>query len=135
MSRGFSIKQQKKISFSLLFTLIKEIVIILGIYFAGEAVALLLGTKFPGSVIGMLLLLAALHLKWIKVDDIRFVSSFLLGYMPLFFIPAGASVMVSYVLMDGFYFQIIAITMVSTVLVMALTGLVVQYFVRKEKSQ
>lgn len=135
MCRGFSIKQPKKISFTLLFTLIKEIVIILGIYFAGEAVASLLGTKFPGSVIGMLLLLAALHLKWIKVDDIRFVSSFLLGYMPLFFIPAGASVMVSYVLMDGFYIQIVAITIVSTVLVMALTGLVVQHFVRKEKSQ
>lgn len=83
----------------------------------------------------MLLLLAALHLKWIKVDDIRFVSSFLLGYMPLFFIPAGASVMVSYLLMDGFYVQIVAITVVSTILVMALTGLIVQHFVRKERSQ
>lgn len=94
----------------------------------------LLDTKFPGSVIGMLLLLAALHLKWIRVDDIRLVSSFLLGYMPLFFIPAGVSVMVTYTLMDGFYMQIIAITMISTVLVMGLTGFIVQYFVKREKS-
>lgn len=94
----------------------------------------LLDTKFPGSVVGMLLLLTALHLRWIKVDDIRLVSSFLLAYMPLFFIPAGVSVMVTYTLMDGFYLQIVAITLISTVFVMALTATVVQYFVQREKS-
>ncbi len=107
----------------------------MGIYAAGEGAAHLLNTGFPGSVIGMLLLLAALHLRWIRVDDIRLVSSFLLGYMPLFFIPAGVSVMVTYTLMEGFYLQIIAITLLSTVLVMALTAVLVQYFVRREKSQ
>jgi holin-like protein len=82
----------------------------------------------------MLLLLSALHLKWIKVDDIRYVSSFLLGYMPLFFIPAGVSVMVTYSLMEGFYLQIIAITLISTVMVMALTAFIVQCFVQRENS-
>ena len=115
-------------------TLLKETAIILSLYFIGEAVVYFLESKFPGSVVGMLLLLAALHLKWIKVDHIRIVSSFLLGYMPLFFIPAGVSVMVTYTLMDGFYLQIIAITMVSTVFVMGLTGFIVQYFVKREKS-
>ncbi|MGB5965523.1 MAG: CidA/LrgA family protein [Sulfurimonadaceae bacterium] len=106
----------------------------MSIYFTGEGIAYLLNTKFPGSVIGMLLLLSALHLKWIKVDDIRLLSSFLLGYMPLFFIPAGVSVMVTYTLMEGFYLQIIAITLVSTVMVMALTAFTVQYFVQRERS-
>ena len=116
------------------FSLLKEIAIILAIYSLGEGLVYLLDTKFPGSVVGMLLLLSALHLKWIKVDDIRMVSSFLLGYMPLFFIPAGVSVMVTYNLMEGFYLQIIVITLVSTILVMALTGLIVQYFVQRERS-
>ena len=127
---GFSIN----ISPSHLLTLLKETAIILSLYFIGEAIVYFLESKFPGSVVGMLLLLAALHLKWIKVDQIRMVSSFLLGYMPLFFIPAGVSVMVTYTLMDGFYLQIIAITMVSTVFVMGLTGFIVQYFVQREKS-
>lgn len=106
----------------------------MAIYWAGEGIASLLDVKFPGSVIGMLLLLLALHLKWLKVDDIRLVSSFLLGYMPLFFIPAGVSVMVTYTLMEGFYLQIVAITLVSTIVVMALSALVVQYFVQRERS-
>lgn len=117
----------------LLFILLKESALILGIFALGEALATLLGTKFPGSVIAMLLLLSALHLRWIKVDDIRYVSSFLLGYMPLFFIPAGVSVMVGYTLMEGFYVQIIALILVSTLLVMAVTGRLVEYLVKREK--
>lgn len=124
--------REKKI-FSVVGKVVFEAVIILGLYFAGEGVVYLLDTKFPGSVVGMLLLLAGLHLKWIRVDDIRYLSSFLLGYMPLFFIPAGVSVMASYTLMEGFYVQIIALTLVSTMLVMVLTGRLVQYLVKREK--
>ena len=113
-----------------IFTVIKELLIILAIYFLGEAIVYLLDSKFPGSVVGMLLLLTLLHLKWIKVDDIRLVSSTLLAYMPLFFIPAGVSVMTTYTLMDGFYWQIILITMVSTLLVMIITGKSVEYMIK-----
>lgn len=126
------INREKNV-FKLFSKIVFEIVIILALYFAGEGLVYLLETKFPGSVVGMLLLLAGLHLKWVKVDDIRYISSFLLAYMPLFFIPAGVSVMASYTLMDGFYVQIIALTLVSTMLVMAVTGRLVQYLVQREK--
>jgi len=129
-----AIDKRRKITPSLLFILLKESAIILGIYAMGEALAGLLETKFPGSVIAMLLLLSALHLRWVKVDDIRYVSSFLLGYMPLFFIPAGVSVMVGYTLMEGFYIQIIVLTLLSTLLVMVVTGRLVQYLLKREKS-
>jgi len=128
-----AIDKRRKTTPSLLFILLKESAIILGIYALGEALAGLLETKFPGSVIAMLLLLSALHLRWVKVDDIRYISSFLLGYMPLFFIPAGVSVMVGYTLMEGFYIQIIALTLLSTLLVMAVTGRLVQYLLKREK--
>ena len=111
----------------------KELFIIFAIYFLGEITVYLLDSKFPGSVVGMLYLLGALHLKWIKVDDIRLVSSTLLAYMPLFFIPAGVSVMTTYTLMDGFYWQIILITVLSTLIVMSVTALSVQYLVHREK--
>ena len=124
-------KKQRRQRLAMLLTIVKELMIILAIYALAEALSYLLGTSFPGSVIGMLLLLAALHLKWIKVDDIRYVSSFLLGYMPLFFIPAGVSVMASYTLMEGFYLPVIVLTLVSTVVVMAVTGRLVQFLVQR----
>lgn len=127
-------KKQRRLRLAMLLTIVKELMIILAIYALAEALSYLLETSFPGSVIGMLLLLAALHLKWIRVDDIRYVSSFLLGYMPLFFIPAGVGVMTSYTLMEGFYLPVIALTLISTLLVMAVTGRLVQYLVRKERT-
>ncbi|WP_345977964.1 CidA/LrgA family protein [Sulfurimonas sp. HSL3-7] len=127
-------KKQPESGWMMLLTIVKELAIILAIYALAEALSHLLDTRFPGSVIGMLLLLAALHLKWIKVDDIRYVSSFLLGYMPLFFIPAGVGVMASYTLMEGFYLPVIVLTLVSTVIVMAVTGRLVQRLVQREKA-
>ena len=111
----------------------KEALIILSLYLIGELIVWGAGTAFPGSVVGMLLLLVLLHLGWVKVDDIRLVSSLLLSYMPLFFIPAGVGVMASYTLMEGFYWQIILITMVSTLVVMVVTAKSVQYFVKRER--
>jgi holin-like protein len=113
--------------------IIKESLVILTIYLLGESIVFLLDSKFPGSVVGMLLLLSALHLKLIKVDDIRLVASTLLAYMPLFFIPAGVSVMTTYTLMDGFYWQIVLITMLSTLLVLIVTGKSVEYFIKKKE--
>ena len=116
----------------LLGTFLKESAIIVSIYALGEAIVWLLDSQFPGSVVGMLMLLGGLHLKWIKVDDICLVSSLLLAYMPLFFIPAGVSVMVSYTLMQEFSLEILFIVMLSTILVMAVTGKLVDYLVQKE---
>ena len=119
--------------FKMVAILLKEALIILGIYALGEGIVYALDTPFPGSVVGMLILLSALHLKWIKVDDIRLLSSWLLAYMPLFFIPAGVSVMVSYTLMQGFSLAIVSIIMLSTVLVMVVTGKLVGYLVQREQ--
>ena len=108
--------------------------IIVGIYLLGELLVSSFESAFPGSVVGMLILLSLLHLGWIKVENIRLVSSLLLSYMPLFFIPAGVSVITTYTLMDGFYWQIILITMVSTLLVMVITAKSVEYFIKGEQS-
>ena len=115
--------------------LLKEISIILAIYGLGELLVLLLGTAFPGSVVGMLILLTLLHLKWLEVNHIRYISSFLLSYMPLFFIPAGVSVMASYTLMEGFVWQIVTVTMFSTLVVMVVTAKSVEWLVQKEENR
>lgn len=105
----------------------------MGIYALGELTVSLLGTKFPGSVVGMLYLLVLLHLHWVKVEYISHTSSFLLRYMPMFFIPAGVSIMVSYQFMQGFYWQILLIVSLSTFLTMGFSGRVTEYFLKKKE--
>ena len=115
-----------------LFTTLKESSIILGLYLLGEGFVKITGIHFPGSIVGMLLLLLALHLKWLKLHDIQGVSNFLLSYMPLFFIPAGVSIMGSYTLMQGHTLAIISTVLLSTFIVLASSALVLQYFLKNE---
>lgn len=114
--------------------LAKEITIIMTIYLLGEATVTLLDIDFPGSIIGMLYLLLALYKKWLKLEDIRRLSTFLLGYMPLFFIPAGVSIMNSYTLMEGHYIKIVLIVIASTFVAMTATALFLQLLANKRES-
>jgi len=108
-------------------TILKEISIIVTIYLLGEAIVALTGIPFPGSIVGMLLLFLALQFKWLKLEDIRKVSTFLLGYMPLFFIPAGVSIMHHYTLMQGHTVTIVLIVIASTFIVMSVTAVLLQF--------
>ena len=114
--------------------LAKEITIIMTIYLLGEATVTLLDIDFPGSIIGMLYLLLALYKKWLKLEDIRRLSTFLLGYMPLFFIPAGVSIMNSYTLMEGHYIKIVLIVIASTFVAMTATALFLQLLANRRES-
>ena len=62
---------------------------ILLICFLAEILAALLPLPIPASVYGLLLMLAALGLKLIKVDQVKQASSFLVGILPIrFLVPA-----------------------------------------------
>lgn len=70
------------------------ICIILLFYAFGECIALLTGRLIPGSVIGMILLFAALCGKVVKPETVRPVARFLTDNMGLFFCrPVWASSM------------------------------------------
>ena len=68
------------------------ICIILLFYAFGECIALLTGRLIPGSVIGMILLFAALCGKVVKPETVRPVARFLTDNMGLFFLPAGVGI-------------------------------------------
>ena len=46
----------------------------------------------PASVYGLVLLLAALNFKLVKLDDVKEVGTYLTGIFPLLFVPAAAGV-------------------------------------------
>lgn len=110
----------------------KQLLIILSINFLGEFLSNFLSLPLPGSIVGMLILLILLFTQILKPDDIAETADFLLNNMAFFFIPAGVGVLVSYTLLSGSYFESVASIVLSTVVVMLVTGGVTQFLVKKE---
>lgn len=112
---------------------IKQFSIILLISFLGEALHALLPLPIPASIYGIMLLFAALALKIIPVSAVKDVSTFLLEIMPMLFIPAAAGLLEAWGILKPNLAAYIVITLVATVAVMAVSGLVTQFLVRKGK--
>ena len=99
---------------------------LLGFWLLGEIIAHLFGWAIPGSIIGMILLTLALEFKLIKLNQVEDVSDFLIRNMAFFFVPPGVGLMVNLQLIADNWFAIITATILSTILVLIVTGLVAQ---------
>ncbi len=109
----------------------KQLNIIFAFYLTGEGIALLLPFSFPGGLIGLFLLYLTLLLKWLHLEDVKLLSDFFLKYMAFFFIPAGVSIISSYTLIESAIIPIIGVLIISTIITMAITGLVVDYLIKR----
>ena len=124
-----------KVIMNLIIKLVKEIAIILGIYYLGIWISDLIKPLIliPGNIIGMGLLFFLLNFKIVKIENIEKTSSFLLSHMGLFFIPLCVSLYISFDSVREILIQIMAILMVSNIFVMAVTGKTVQKFIEMEE--
>lgn len=104
----------------------------------GELVVWLTGVPVPSSIIGLLLLTAALQLKIVKLRQVEGVADFLVKNLGFFFVPAGIGVMVHLDLIAQQWMPIVVASVVSIVVVLVVTGWVHQicrrYFSRHEHS-
>ena len=99
---------------------------ILAFCFLGEFCHAVLPLPIPASIYGLVLLLAALLLGLVQLDDVKEVGLFLTGIFPLLFVPAAAGVMeLGSQLIDLLLPAVLAIVPI-TALVMAVTGMVAQ---------
>lgn len=95
---------------------------ILIFWLIGNALSRVTGGFVSGNVIGMILLFAALCLRWVKAETVRPAARFLLGSMALFFVPYGVGLMDSYrVILDNLW-AIVVSGIVSTVVVLVVCG-------------
>jgi len=88
----------------------------------GEVIGRGLGLPIPGNVLGMVLLLIALRLGLVRLDWVSEAADLLLGHMALFFVPAGVGVMTYAAMIGKEWLPITVATVVSTFVVMAVTG-------------
>ena len=107
--------------------------IIVAISLVGELLNKLIPLPIPASIYGMLILFTALCTGVIKLSAVKETGKFLIGIMPLMFIPATVGIIENWGAMKEFIVAIIAISLISTVVVMAATGHVTQYLLNRRK--
>lgn len=110
-----------------------QFLIIAAFAFIGELLHWFIPLPIPASIYGIVLLFIALELKWVKVSDIREVSSFLIAVMPIMFIPAAAGLMESWGAVKSSVWEYALITIVSTFVVMGVPGAVTQFVIWRGK--
>lgn len=104
---------------------------ILLVCFLAEILAALVPLPIPASVYGLLLMLAALGLKIIKVDQVKQASSFMVGILPILFLVPAVGIMSLWEELRAFLLPCLLAAVPVTVLVMAASGLVAQWVQKK----
>ncbi len=113
---------------------IRQFTIILFISLAGEIIHLLVPLPVPASIYGLLAMLIGLRKKWIPLEAVEEVSIFLIDIMPLMFIPAAVGLLDSWGILRPILVPFLVITMLSTIIVMVITGKVTQFFIKNDRN-
>ena len=110
---------------------VKEIGIIFGISCVGEVLNRLLPFPVASGVYGLFILLAVLLSGVIKVEHVEESGNWLLDTMPLMFVPVSVGLMDSFGELKAVLIPFVAISVLSTLIVMVITGLVAEWIIRR----
>ena len=111
---------------------VRQFLIILAISFAGEILRAVLPLPVPASIYGLVLMLAGLTTGVIPLRMVRNAGGFLIEIMPMLFIPAGVGLIVSWTQLKQVFVPVSVIIVVTTILVIVVTGRVTQFVLKKE---
>lgn len=113
--------------------MIRQFAVIFGCLALGELIVYFTGVKLPSSIIGMLLLALFLKTGIVKLRWVQTISDFLIRNLGFFFIPPGVALMLYFDLITAEFWPIVTATVISTFLVIIVTGWVHQITRRKIK--
>lgn len=101
--------------------------------YLGEIVSAAISSfiAIPGSVIGMVLLFIALHTNILRLEQVDEIGTWLTDNMGIFFVPAGVGLMANFGVLANTWWQLLIIMAVTTVLMMAFVGKIVQFIKAK----
>ena len=114
---------------------LKQFGIILFISFVGEILNYLIPLPIPASIYGIIILFLSLEFKILKLEAVRDVGKFLIEIMPVMFIPAAVELLNSWDILRPSILAYSVITVITTVVVMAASGLMTQLVIRIRKKK
>ena len=115
--------------------LVMQFGVIMGVSFIGEIIRVLLPFKCPASIYGLIVMFILLKTKIIKLENVKETSHFLVEIMPIMFVPICVELMVTGKALANVFVPVVAISIITTVLVMAVTGRVSQFIIRHDNKK
>lgn len=112
---------------------LRQFCIILFVSFLGELLHIMIPLPIPANVYGLILMFLALCTGILKLNQVKETAAFLIEIMPVMFIPAAAGLLDSWSFLRPVWLPVIVITLITTVVVMAVTGRVTQKMIQKDK--
>ena len=110
---------------------LKQGLIILGFTGLGEVLAYLIPFPIPAAIYGLVLLFLSLLTGLVKIHMVKEVASFLTSVLTVFFVAPAVRILEYWGVIGPFAAQIIAICVISTYLVFAVSALVTQRLMKK----
>ncbi len=111
---------------------LKQFGLILLITCIGELIRYVVPLPIPGSIYGLVLMFVLLCTHVIALDSVKETAVFLIEIMPVMFIPAAAGLIESWADLKPILIQTVVILMVTTVIVMAVTGKTAMFMIERE---
>lgn len=111
---------------------IKQFAIILTISLIAELMEYLIPIPVAASIYGLVLMLIGLITKLIPLEKVEKAADFLVEIMPLMFIPPTVGIIASVDALKEMLIPLCVISVVSTILIMAVTGRVSQHIIRRD---
>ena len=108
--------------------MIRQLAILFGCLALGELLIYFTGIPLPSSIVGMLLLTLFLQLRVIRIEWVQTLADFLVANIGFFFVPPGVAIMCHFKLIKAEWLPIVVASVISTVLVLAVTGWVHQLY-------
>ncbi len=98
---------------------VKGFLVILLCLFAGNLITFLTGLPMPGSIFGMIILLALLLGKAVKLELVEPAANLLISLMLIMILPGGVDLMNTFGKFAGVIPQLLIVAVLSTMLVIA----------------
>ena len=114
---------------------LQQFLIIIVISFVGEVLHALIPLPIPASIYGLVLMLICLITRLIPEQKVAAVSDFLIGIMPVMFIPSAVGLMGYWESVKPILLALIVITAVVNGVVFAISGRVTQAVIRIENKK
>lgn len=115
--------------------LVKQFCIIVIISFIGEVLHALIPLPVPASIYGLILMFLALMTGVVPHGAVKETGHFLIDIMPIMFIPAGVGLMSSFDVLKTVLLPYAVITVISTFVVMLVSGRVTQWMICRKKKE